>query len=114
MFGRECATAQTFKAVQTTPSAATPAAVPAISAGNEAMAAAGGEGGDQEQADAAGAEAAGAEAGAEAGAAAAAAQPTAAAGGQRVRNVDHRQWLNLCHNWQKARCCRALRGGGGW
>lgn len=117
LFARECATSRCFKVPSKTAAAPAASKQPAAAAeaggkraaAGEGEAAAGGEAvaatsdaaakGGEAAAEAKPATAAGAAAAGAAGAAAVA----AGSGGSAVRNVDYREFLNLCHNWQKVR-----------
>jgi hypothetical protein len=99
-FAKECANSQCFKVVAASGKAAAGKAAPAAEAAADKPA----EGADAEAKveGKAVAEQAAAEG-------KAAAEQAAAAGG--LRNVDHREFLNLCHNWQKVSMGVAW---GGW
>lgn len=106
VFARECATSLTFTTAQKTGAKAATlptAAAPSASGTGAAEAAAKQEG--AKAADAAAGAAPAADGTPEAAAHADAEPPAAAAGAgvapQAVRNVTHREFVNLCHNWQK-------------
>lgn len=120
VFARECAASLNFKTVQRTGTkAGSLAAAPTASRTQAADPAAAGEAAAEPAApngadtvpggtpEANGATQAAAHANAAQPAAAAAAGPASGAGGaatpaaQAVRNVTHREFVNLCHNWQK-------------
>ena len=90
-FAKECANSQCFKVVAA-PSKAAAAGKPTAAAQAAADQPADGVAGDGK----------------------AEAKPAAdqAAGG--LRNVDHREFLNLCHNWQKASAGLRIEGGQRW